>query len=262
MLSINLSNKVAVVTGISSGIGAGVAKVLALAGCHVAGCALTPEKDDSVLDFIQSVESEGQHAFYQSVDVTNPDAIASFIRKVGETFGQIDIVISNAGANIFKGAEKCTEEEWSHNINLNLASHWHLAKCCKPWLDQSEQGVFEVMTSNHAYSSIPGCFPYNVTKTALTGLVRALAIEWGPSIRVVGIAPGFIETPGNDKWFASFPDAEAERQRTISLHPAGKLGTPAEIGAWCAFLASDFAAFATGATYLIDGGRSALMQDE
>jgi NAD(P)-dependent dehydrogenase (short-subunit alcohol dehydrogenase family) len=93
-------------------------------------------------------------------------------------------------------------------------------------------------------------------------LVRALAIEWGPSIRVIGIAPGFIETSGNDKWFESFPDAEAEHQRTISLHPAGKLGTAEEVGAWCAFLASDFAAFATGATYLIDGGRSALMKDE
>ena len=262
MLSINLSNRVAIVTGVSSGIGAGVAKVLAQAGCHVAGCALESEKDDCVSDFIRSVVSEGQRAIYQSVDVTNPGALASFVQKAGKTFGHIDIVISSAGANVFKGAEHCTGEEWSQNINLNLASHWHLAKYCKPWLDQSEHGVFEVMTSNHAYASIPGCFPYNVTKTALTGLVRALAIEWGPSVRIVGIAPGFVETPGNDKWFASFPDAEAERQRTISLHPAGKLGTTAEIGAWCAFLASDFAAYATGTTYLIDGGRSALLQDE
>lgn len=262
MLSINLNNKVAIVTGVTSGIGAGVARVLAQAGCHVAGCGRTPGTDQTAIAFMKSVESSGQRAYYQSVDVTNPDAIAAFVDKAGEIFGQIDIVVSNAGVNVFKGAEKCTDEEWAQNINLNLASHWHLAKFCKPWLVKSESGVFEVMTSNHAYSSIPGCFPYNVTKTALTGLVRALAIEWGPSIRVVGIAPGFIETPGNDKWFASFPDAEAEHQRTIALHPAGKLGTTAEIGAWCAFLASDFAAFSTGTTYLIDGGRSALMQDE
>ena len=261
MFSINLNNKVAVVTGVTSGIGAGVANVLALAGCHVAGCGLNPGDDDSAIAFLKSVGSAGQRGYYQSVDVTKPDEIAVFIKKAGEFFGQIDIVISNAGANVFKGAEKCTDEEWLQNINLNLASHWHLAKFCKPWLEKSEHGVFKVMTSNHAYSSIPGCFPYNVAKTALTGLVRALAIEWGPSIRVVGIAPGFIETPGNDKWFSSFPDAEAERQRTMSLHPAGKLGTTSEVGAWCAFLASDFAAFATGATYLIDGGRSALLQD-
>lgn len=261
MLEINLTNKVAVVTGVTSGIGAGVAKVLAQAGCHVAGCALSADNDEGTIAFVNSVESLGRRSFYQYADVTNPEELASFIDKVVILFGQIDIVVSNAGANVFKGAEKCTREDWSYNINLNLASHWHLARICKPWLEQSDHGVFEVMASNHAYASIPGCFPYNVTKTALTGLVKALAIEWGPSIRVVGIAPGFIETPGNDKWFASFPDAEAERQRTIGLHPAGKLGSTAEIGAWCAFLASDFAAFAAGTTYLIDGGRSALLQD-
>jgi NAD(P)-dependent dehydrogenase (short-subunit alcohol dehydrogenase family) len=101
-----------------------------------------------------------------------------------------------------------------------------------------------------------------VTKTALTGLVRSQAIEWGPEIRTVGVAPGFIETPGNNKWFESFSDAEAERNRTIKLHPAGKLGSVEEVGAFCAFLASEYAAFMTGTTYLMDGGRSALMQDE
>ncbi len=107
----------------------------------------------------------------------------------------------------------------------------------------------------------PGCFPYNVTKTALTGLVRSLAIEWGPNIRTVGLAPGFIDTEGNQKWFDSFPDAEKERQRTIDMHPVKKIGTPEEVGAWCVFLSSEYASFASGTTYLLDGGRSALMQD-
>ncbi|WP_430974106.1 SDR family NAD(P)-dependent oxidoreductase [Sunxiuqinia rutila] len=261
MLGINLTDKGAIVTGVSSGIGAGVAKVLAEAGCHVAGCARTSEDQDSVKDFIKSVEAFGRKAFYQAVDVTSKEQIASFVESVAREFKQIDLVVSNAGVNVFKGASQCSEEDWTYNHELNLASHWRLAKASRKHLEASSSGVFVVMTSNHAYSSIPGCFPYNVTKTALTGLVRAMAIEWGPSVRVVGIAPGFIDTPGNDKWFNSFPDAAAERQRTIDLHPAGKLGTPEEVGAWCAFLASDFAAFATGTTYLLDGGRSALMQD-
>ncbi len=117
------------------------------------------------------------------------------------------------------------------------------------------------MASNHAFSSIAGCSPYNIAKTALTGLVRSLAIEWGPKIRTVGIAPGFIETPGNQVWFNSFADADKEKQRTIDLHPVKKLGTVEEIGGWCVFLASEYAGFASGVTYLIDGGRSALMQD-
>ncbi len=262
MLPIELKDKVAIVTGVSSGIGAGVAKVLAQAGCHVAGCGRTSESDTRATAFVSSVVNQGRRTFYQSVDVTKPGQIKSFISKVGELFDRIDLVVSNAGANVFKGAEQCTGEEWTQNIDLNLASHWHLAKACKPWLEKSGSGVFEVMTSNHAYSSIPGCFPYNVTKTALTGLVRALAIEWGPAIRVVGIAPGFIDTPGNDQWFNSFTDPEKERKRTIKLHPVGKLGSVDEIGALCAFLASDYAGFITGVTYLVDGGRSALMQDK
>ncbi|MFV0505124.1 MAG: SDR family NAD(P)-dependent oxidoreductase [Bacteroidales bacterium] len=261
MLAIDLKNRVAIVTGVSSGIGAGVARMLAKAGCNVAGCARANEDEKNVVAFRASVEEFGQKAFYKKVDVTNNEQLLAFVRCVADEFGKIDIVVSNAGANIFKGAADCTEDEWEYNHNLNLASHWRLAKLSKQYLEKSKTGVFIIMSSNHAYSSIPGCFPYNVTKTALTGLVRAMSIEWGPAVRVLGLAPGFIDTPGNDTWFNSFPDATAERQRTIDLHPAGKLGTTEEVGAWCAFLASDFAAFATGATYLLDGGRAALMQD-
>lgn len=262
MLSIDLKDKVAIVTGVSGGIGAGVAKVLAEAGCYVAGCARAKAESEDVNAFFSNAESMGRKAFYRSVDVTNKEQLADFVEAVAGEFGKIDIVVSNAGVNVFKGVEGCNEEDWAYNHELNLASHWRLARAAKPYLEQSSSGVFIVMTSNHAYSSIPGCFPYNVTKTALTGLVRAMAIEWGPKVRVLGLAPGFVDTPGNDQWFASFPDPQAERQRTIHMHPAGKLGTIEEVGAWCAFLASDFAAFATGATYLLDGGRSALMQDE
>jgi len=106
-----------------------------------------------------------------------------------------------------------------------------------------------------------GCFPYSVAKAGLLAMVKAMAIEWAPHIRTVGIAPGFIDTPGNQKWFDSFDDAEKARASTVALHPVKRLGTPEEIGAWCVFLASDYAAFANGTTYLIDGGRSALMQD-
>ena len=262
MLSIDLKDKVAIVTGVSGGIGAGVAKVLAQAGCHVAGCARSKSESAEVRSFCNSVESQGKKAYYQSVDVTCKEQIATFVEAVAREFGKIDIVVSNAGVNVFKGVEGCTEEDWIYNHELNLASHWRLAKAAKTYLEKSASGVFIIMTSNHAYSSIPGCFPYNVTKTALTGLVRAMAIEWGPKVRVLGLAPGFVDTPGNDKWFASFPNPADKRQRTIDLHPAGKLGTIDEVGAWCAFLASDFSAFATGSTYLLDGGRSALMQDE
>ncbi len=262
MLEINLSSKVAIVTGVSSGIGKGVAKMLAKAGCIVSGCGRTDENDPSVNEFFEAANDCGVDALYTRVDVTKNDDLQKLVENTMRKFGKIDILVSNAGVNVFKGAEKCTDEEWMYNHQLNLSSHWAISRLCKSYLEKSDNGVIIIMTSNHAFSSIPGCFPYNVTKTALTGLVRSLAMEWGPKIRTVGMAPGFIETPGNDRWFASFPDAEAERQRTIKLHPAGKLGSVEEVGAFCAYLGTDYARFMTGTTYLMDGGRSALMQDE
>jgi NAD(P)-dependent dehydrogenase (short-subunit alcohol dehydrogenase family) len=256
-LQIDLKGKVAIITGISSGIGEAIAKVFAQAGADIVGCA-TGEKNEA---FIMLGETYGVATHYISTDVTKEEDLKHLVEAAVERFERIDILISNAGSNVFEGAGACNEERWQHNINLNLASHWMLAKFCKPYLDKSNPGVIVIMTSNHAFSSIPGCFPYNVTKTALTGLVRALAIEWGPTIRTVGIAPGFIDTSGNQKWFDSFLNAKDERQKTIDLHPVKRIGTPEEAGAWCAFLASDYAAFASGTTYVLDGGRSALMQD-
>ncbi|MDB5087202.1 MAG: oxidoreductase [Mucilaginibacter sp.] len=256
MFQIDLTGKTVLITGVSSGIGAGIAKMFAKAGANVSGCDLSEE----CAGFIGSIEQNGASALYTQCDVTKTADLKRFIGDSLVKFGGIDILVSNAGQNFFQGAEECDEDHWAQNIDLNLASHWQLAKLCKPYLENNN-GVIIVMTSNHAYQTIPGCFPYNVSKTALTGLVKSLAIEWGPAIRTVGLAPGFIDTPGNQQWFDSFPDPAKEREITVNLHPVKRIGTPEEVGAWCVFLASDYAAFASGTTYLLDGGRSALMQD-
>jgi NAD(P)-dependent dehydrogenase (short-subunit alcohol dehydrogenase family) len=184
------------------------------------------------------------------------------VKFAADKLGGMDIVVSNAGRNIFKGAEHCTEADWAECMNLDLASHWRLAQSARPYLGAAIPGVIIIIGSNHAWGTIPGCFPYNVAKAGLVGLVQSLAIEWGPRVRSVGIAPGFIDTAGNDAWFNSFADPAAERARTVKLHPAGRIGSVAEIGALCAFLASDHAGFISGTTLLVDGGRSALMQDD
>ncbi|MDE5678156.1 MAG: SDR family oxidoreductase [Phocaeicola sp.] len=259
--TIDLTGKVVLITGVSSGIGFGTAREFARAGACVAGCSRKDQDDESVSSFLQVVKECGSNALYIQADVTHKEDLEKMVQKVIDTFGRLDIVVSNAGMNVFEGAEGCTEERWAYNLDLNLASHWRLAKLCKPYLQKSGEGVLLLMTSNHAFCSIPGCFPYNVTKTAITGLVRSLTIEWGPEIRTVGVAPGFIDTAGNDTWFNSFPDAMAERQRTINLHPVKRIGTVEEVGALCVYLASPMACFISGTTILMDGGRSALMQD-
>ena len=264
-LTIDLTDRVALVTGTSSGIGLGVAARLAEAGCHVSGSGRSAAHDPGAEAFCRRVQQAGRRALYTPTDLTRPAAPAALVEATLAHFGQIDVVVSNAGHNVFYGAADCTEAGWQYNLDLNLSAHWRLCRAARAALATARPdgtpGVILLMTSNHAWQTLPGCFPYNVAKTALTGLVRSLTLEWSPAIRTVGIAPGFVDTAGNDTWFDTFPDPAAERQRTVDRHPVRRLGTPDEVGAFCAFLASPHAAFAAGTTYLLDGGRSALMQD-
>jgi NAD(P)-dependent dehydrogenase (short-subunit alcohol dehydrogenase family) len=261
-LEIDLTGKRALVTGASDGVGAAVARVLARAGCQVVGTGRVAPDHPRAVELLDALRAEGREGIYLTGDLADPAVPARLVDETVSALGGIDIVVSNAGRNDFIGAAEAGEDAWQQCMDLNLASHWRLAKAARPFLLDNGSGVFIVMTSNHAFRTIPGCFPYNVAKTALTGLVRALAIEWGPLIRVVGVAPGFIDTPGNQQWFDSFPDPAAERARTERMHPVGRIGTPEEVGKLCAFLASPLAGFITGDTVLIDGGRSALMQDQ
>lgn len=261
-LEIDLEGRVALITGVTDGIGQGVARMLSKAGCHVSGCGRSAVDSEGAKQFKTIVEAESRQSLYTSCDVTSRENLSRFVAATVEKWQKIDIVISNAGAGVFKGVEGCTEVDWQFNLDLNFSAHWRLAQLCKPYLDVSGEGTIVIIGSNHAYSTIPGCFPYSATKAGLVGLVQSLAIEWGPKIRTVGLAPGFIDTRQNQNWFGSFPDPVAERKRTEAMHPVKRLGTVGEMGGFCAFLASPFAGFASGTTYLVDGGRSALMQDD
>ena len=263
-LNIDLEKKRAFVSGATRGIGAGIARALAQAGCDVAGCGTVAPEHDNAQAFIRDIESLGRKALYMQGNLSERDTPARMMQAVAEQWESLDVLISNAGRNVFKGAELCSEEDWDECMNLDLASHWRLSKEALPLLKasaHSEPGSIVIIGSNHAHNTISGCFPYNVAKAGLLGLVQSLAIEWGPDVRCVGVAPGFIDTPGNDIWFDTFPDPAAERQRTEATHPVGRIGTVDEIGALCAFLASPHGGFISGATLLADGGRSALMRD-
>ncbi|CAM3576605.1 SDR family oxidoreductase [Rahnella bruchi] len=249
--------RVVMVTGASQGIGHAIASTFLGHGDIVIGCALSSFEKAPHAQQLQ--EQFPEQFFYYSVDMTETDSIARFISEVVSRFGRLDVLVSNAGKNVFKGID-CELEDWHHNLDLNLRSHWYIAKCCRPMLEKSH-GVILVMTSNHAFSTMPGCAPYNITKRALLSLVQSLTIEWGPVVRTVGIAPGFIDTAGNQEWFDSYKDGEVARQETLRKHPVGRIGTPEEVGELCLYLASPAAGFIAGTTIVMDGGRSALMQD-
>lgn len=260
-INIDLTNSRALVTGVSSGIGAGVAEALAQAGCDVAGCGIESERDQGSQRFLETVQKIGRRAFYDSVDLKDAEAARGFVEWGAQQLGGVDIVVSNAGRNYNLGAELLTEADWQANNDLNLAAHWRVAQCAKPYLDQARSPVVIIMSSNHALYTMRNAFPYNVAKAGLVAMVQSLAIEWGPHIRAVGVAPGFIDTAMNIEWFGRFPDPAAKRAQVIDMHPVGRLGTAEEVGALCAFLCSPLAGFISGNTILIDGGRNAIMQD-
>src|SRR5665647_2309259 len=241
---IDLSGKTVVITGVSMGIGAGIAKSYALANANIAGCALESYEDPKVKSFIETVKKEsGKPPLYVQADVTKKKDLNNFIQSSIEQFGDINILASNAGANVFKGTEHCSEEEWTYNMNLNLESHWNLACLCKPYLEKDGNGIIIINTSSDSFNTLPGSFPYNIAKTGLKALIQSLTLEWGPNIRTVGVAPGFIDTSLTKAWFDSFPDPIAERKRTMENFPLKRLGTPEEIGGWFVFLSSKYASF-------------------
>lgn len=250
--------KTVLITGSSLGIGLGVAKCFLKAGYNVASCSEKTWEEAPACQELLKQYGE-QRYFYQKCDVTKLDEIKSFVDNAAAHFGAIDTVVSNAGANVFKGVD-CDVDTFEFNFDLNLRSHWYVSKCARPYLEKSH-GTILITASNHAFSTIPGCAPYNITKRALLSLVQSITIEWGPAIRAVAVAPGFIDTEGNQAWFDSHEDPQAVREETVQNHPVKRLGTVEDIGHLCVFLASDEASFIAGTTILVDGGRSCLMQD-
>ena len=258
-LAIDLSGRVALVTGTTDGIGLGVARVLAEAGCDIAGCSRSDPDSERAINFQSAIRDLGRRVVYDAIDISTPEAPARFVENAATQLGRIDLVVSNAGRNIFDGIDGTSEQRWRDCIDLDLASHWRLAKAARPQLARGESPVFIIMGSNHAFSTLPGCFPYNVAKAGLVAMAQSLALEWGPTIRAVCVAPGFIDTPGGDAWFGTFDDPEAKRREGEAAHPVGRIGTPEEIGGLCAFLASGYAAFISGTTILVDGGHASHM---
>ncbi len=258
-LSIDLGGRVALVTGVTDGIGVGIARKLAEAGCDVAGCGRRDAGSGQARRFVSIVEGFGRRAFYAETDVSEREGPRGFVDASVDALGRLDVVVSNAGRNVFEGVDGCDEAQWHACMELDLASHWRLGKAAYPTLRQGTDSVFVINSSNHAYSTLPGCFPYNVAKAGLIAMAQSMALEWGPDVRAVGLAPGFIDTPGGDRWFGTFDDPAGKRREVERAHPVGRIGTPDEIGGVCVFLASAYARFVSGTTILIDGGHAANM---
>ncbi len=249
-----LKDKRAIVTGAGQGIGEAVARAFAAEGAEV----VVAEKNAATGAAVAA--AIGGH--FIATDVTDKAAVEALRAETVRRLGGIDVLVNNAGANVFYAPLEMPEEAWERCLKLDLEAAWSCSRAVLPHLIEAGGGAIVNIASTHSFKIIPHTFPYPVAKHALIGLTRALAIEYADrNVRVNAIAPGYIDTQIARDYWAGFPDPAAERARAENLHPPRRIGRPEEIAMTAVFLASDEAPFLNAETILVDGGRSALYHD-
>ena len=246
-MSGRLSGKVALVTGAANGIGAATATLFAREGATVVGLDRLPAaaRDDGVTHHL--------------ADITDAAAIDAVVRSVRDQHGRIDVLVNNAGADVFSEPLSLSDDDWQRCLDLNLKGAWHLCRAVLPAMLAQGAGSIVNIASVHGHKIIAGCFPYPVAKHGLIGLTRSLGIEYAArGIRVNSISPGLILVPRIEAWFEREP---AARARQTALLPPRRIGTPEEVAYTALFLASDEARFINATDIAIDGGRSQLYHD-
>lgn len=250
-MKIDLSGKVAVITGGSRGLGEAMAHALAGAGAAVALVA----RDKVRLEQVRSdLEAKGGKAAWFTGDVTNEADVARLVSEVTAKLGPPQIVINNAGTNLRKNLVDLTLEEFRGVVDSSLISTFLVSRGFIPGMLGTGYGRVINMTSMLSHVSLPQRTPYSSAKTALLGFNRALALELaGEGITVNGISPGPFGTEMNAP-VMNDPTANANFLANL---PVGRWGRVEEIGGLACYLCSDLAGFITGTDIVIDGGWTA-----
>lgn len=249
-----LDGKVAIVTGASKGIGAGIARVFARQGARVV-CAA---RGEAVMEFAEQLRNEGLEAVGVQCDVSDYASCEALARTALDTYGAIDVLDCNAGICVL-GDFLSADDSWrDSHIDINIKGVWNACRAVAPHIIAQGGGSI-VITSSVTGDLVadPGEVAYATTKAALVGFTKALARELADKrVRVNCICPGYIRTPLVDGMARQSDPDDPERAiaAIASAVPLGRLGTPEECGELCAFLASDESSYLTGTQIVIDGG--------
>ncbi len=232
----DLTPRTVLVTGGSRGIGLACARRFAGDGHRVAVTSSSTPLDEPGLLVV-------------SCDVTDPDAVEAAVVQVEHQLGQVEVLVANAGITRDGLLVRMSEEDFSHVVATNLTATWRMAKRVVPKMMRARWGRIVMVSSVGAYIGAPGQANYAASKAGLIGLARSVAREYGPrGITANVVAPGPIDTD----MLAALPDDS--RAAMAEQVPVGRIGHADEVAAAVAFLASDSAAYITGAVLPVDGG--------
>ena len=247
------AGQTAIVTGSTRGIGAGIAERLAAEGANVVVSGRSEAAGEAVAERIAAGSADGDATFVRA-DMRDPDDVAALAEAAAERYGSVDVLVNNAGVQTETAADDATLDDWAFVVETDFRAYWLAARAA---LEHMDRGAIVNVSSNHAYATMPAHFPYNAVKAGINGMTRSLAVDFGPRVRVNTVVPGWVEV---ERTREELPEGRLEEVE--SIHPTGRIGTPADVAGAVSFLASEDAAFVTGAALLVDGGRGAVMQDD
>jgi NAD(P)-dependent dehydrogenase (short-subunit alcohol dehydrogenase family) len=250
------SAPIAVVTGAASGIGRATALHLAGEGYEVAMADLNAAGLDEVRGHI---EAAGGRARAFPVDLTDPLAVGSVIREIAVHVGTPRVLVNVAGIGVPATVLETSDEDWNRVLSVNLTGPFLTTRAILPLMLDRGSGVIVNIASVGGQVGIARRAAYCASKAGLVGLTRAVAVDHArDGIRCVAICPGTVETEWIGKILAGAPDPEDARRAMADRQLDGRMGTPEEVAATVAFVASDYGRFINGAALVVDGGMTAI----
>lgn len=241
-------NKIAIVTGGGSGLGFAIAKKFVENGITT----IIAGRDEEKLK--KAKEQLGDQCHAKICDVSDLGSIPAFVNEVIKEFGQVNILVNNAGINQKKEFTEVTDEEFQRVITTNLTAVFVMSREVAKDMLKRKAGCIINISSMAAQYGLPKVIAYSASKTAIDGMTRAMAVELSPKgIRVNAIAPGFIYSDMTAKALDSDPERKA---KVFGRTPMGIMGQPEDIGNAAMYLASAEAKYVTGVVLPVDGGNS------